>query len=116
MEQSESFDVPALKAHLLEKLAADAHVYPLHIEQQFPRILAKIVELWGSARLDDYLGQLMVSDRQGRRGFPGEVAMDLFRLSTVHGGLGFSRQTQGTGWAGIDDHELFKKEFVKGNK
>ena len=107
---AESYDVPALRAKLLESLGEqNAGVYPQHIEQSFPRILAKIAELWGKPALDAFLDSLMVSDRPGRQGFSPEIAMEIFRLSTLHGSLGLNpQQSLGTGWTGLDDAELFK--------
>ena len=115
MDDQESFDIPALRAELLTHLGAHADVYPAHIEQGFPRILAKIVALWGKPGLDDFLSSLMVSDRPGRQGFPPDVAMEIFRLSMLHGVMGFTpQQASGTGWSGIDDAELFKHGVAKG--
>lgn len=110
MPEQESYDIPALRARLLEHLGEQhADVYPQHIERDFPRILAKIVGLWGKSALDAFLDSLMVSDRPGRQGFSPEIAMEIFRLSTLHGSLGFSaHQPAGTGWTGLDDAELFK--------
>ncbi len=89
MDEQESFDIPALRAELLAHLGSHADVYPVHLEQGFPRILAKIVALWGKPSLEDFLSGLMVSDRPGRQGFPPDVAMEIFRLSMLHGTLGF---------------------------
>ena len=115
MDEQECFDIPALRAELLANLGSHADVYPAHVEQSFPRILAKIVALWGKPELEEFLSSLMVSDRPGRQGFPPDVAMEIFRLSMVHGSLGFtSKQAAGTGWSGIEDAELFKHGVVKG--
>ena len=114
MDEQQSFDIPALRAALLAYLGAHADVYPVHLEQGFPRILAKVVELWGQPALEDFLSGLMVSDRPGRQGFPPDVAMEIFRLSMVHGSLGLTpQQAAGTGWSGIEDAELFKHGVAK---
>jgi hypothetical protein len=114
MDEQESFDIPALRAELLAHLGSHADVYPVHLEQGFPRILAKIVALWGKPSLEDFLSGLMVSDRPGRQGFPPDVAMEIFRLSMLHGTLGFdTQQASGTGWSGIEDAELFKHGVAK---
>ena len=114
MDEQESFDIPALRAELLAHLGSHADVYPAHVEQSFPRILARIVALWGKPGLDDFLSSLMVSDRPGRQGFPPAVAMEIFRLSMVHGSLGLTpQQAAGTGWSGIEDAELFKHGVAK---
>jgi hypothetical protein len=117
MSEAETYDIPALKARFLELLGEHADVYPANIEQRFPRILHKIVTLWGKPELEAVFDELMVSTRPGRQGFPSEVAMELFRLSTLYGKLGLvAKRQQGTGWAGVDDAELFKREFTKGGR
>lgn len=114
MDTPESYDVEKLKEQLLALLGEEhAHLYPVQVEQMFPRILDKIVTYWGKPGLDAYLDQLMVTDRPGRQGFPGAVAMEIFRLSTVHGSLGLSRVQQGTGWSGVEDAELYRKAIKK---
>lgn len=110
----EEFDIPALRAQLMAYLGEkNADYYPTQIERQFPRILAKIVAYWGKPALDAYLDELMLPERPGRRGFPAEVAMDIFRLSTIHSTLGLTKVQQGTGWAGLEDAELYRKALKK---
>lgn len=114
MDTPENYDIEKLKAQFLALLGEEhAHLYPAQIEQMFPRILVKIVASWGKPGLDAYLGELMVTDRPGRQGFPGAVAMEIFRLSTVHGSLGLSREQKGTGWSGVEDAELYRKAIKK---
>lgn len=109
----ENFDIPALRAKLLELLGSDSRIYPVLIEQQFPRILDMVVSQWGKAGLDTYLENLMVTKRPDRKGFSHEVALEIFRLATVHGALGLSpKDSLGTAWDWIDDPELFKREFT----
>ena len=112
----QEFDIPSLRARLLAQLGSDAGAYPTHLEQKFPRILARIVALWGKAGLDAFLQELTVTQRTDRRGFPEEVAVELFRLSALHGERGLTPDhSQGTGWSWIEDAELFKREFAKGS-
>ena len=113
MGTPETYDVAQLNATLRALLGSDATFYPTQIEIKFPRILAKIVSLWGKPGLDVYLGELMVSDRPGRQGFPGDVAMEIFRLSTIHSALGLSKEHVGTGWAGIQDPDIYRKAIAK---
>ena len=109
MDDQKDFDLPALKAQLLESLGPDFAVYPVLVEQQFPHILARIAALWGKAGLDAYLAELMVTNRPGRQGFPHDVALELFRLATVHDALGLTpKDSLGTAWDWVDDPELFK--------
>ena len=114
MEAPEHYDIPALRSRLISLLGRDADCYPAHLEQQFPRILANIVELWGKSGLDSFLAELMVTTRSGRQGFPPEVLTEIFKLSNVHAALGLTPDKSiGTGWNWIEDPELFKREFGK---
>lgn len=61
--------------------------YPHALEQQFPRVFAKIMTLWDSSEIDAYFVDLMVSHRHDRQGFPEEVASDIIYLSMVHARL-----------------------------
>lgn len=113
MDQQLPDDIPVLHQKLLSLLGGDASHYPNKLEQGFPRILRKIIELWGRPELDAYFNELMVSERHDRQGFPGDVAMEIFQLSNVHAGLHLSDAASGTGWSGIQDPELFRKALNK---
>jgi hypothetical protein len=113
-QEPSTYDIPELRRTLLEQLGEHHNAYPKAIEEKHPRILAQIVALWGKPELDAYLGSLMVSDRSGRQGFSGDVALEVFRLSTLYGTLGLApKQALGVGWAGLDDAELFKRHLKK---
>lgn len=117
MDEQQDFDIPALKAKLLGYLGPDAGKYPVLVEQQFPRILERIVALWGKSGLDTFLEELMVTKRPGRQGFPHDVALEIFRLATLHGALGLTpNNSLGTAWDWVEDPELFKREFAKSQK
>jgi hypothetical protein len=116
MDQPASNDVKQLAASLHELLGKDDSRYPAQIELRYPRILEKIVSLWGKPELDAYLNELMVSDRHDRQGFPDDVAMEIFHLSTIHDAKGLSATHAGTGWAGIQDAEIYRKALVKEQK
>lgn len=96
-------DVTLIKARLLEKMGENASEYPVHIELQFPRILSRIADLWGTAELDSFLSELMLPQRQDRQGFPADVAIELFHLASVHGALGFNSKTAGSGWSSAEE-------------
>lgn len=114
MDKPETTDVKQLAASLHELLGKDDALYPIQIENRFPRILEKLVSLWNKPELDAYLNELMVSDRHDRQGFPDDVAMEIFHLSTIHAAKGLSATHAGTGWAGIQDAELYRKALGKG--
>ena len=105
-------DTSAIRAKLLEKmgeLATDN--FPEAIAQNFPHILARLADLWGSAALDAYLDGLMLDDRGGRHGFPPDVGMEIFRLISLHASLGLTRTASGFGWGAAEDPELDKKSL-----
>lgn len=58
-------------------------LYPHKLEQQFPRIVEKIVEIWETPQIDAFLTDLLVSGRPGRQGFPPDVAKEIYYLSQI---------------------------------
>lgn len=72
-----------MKAELLQLVQGQERFYPHRLEQQFPRIVHKIIELWDTAYIDAYLNDLMISSRPGRQGFPPAMAQEIFLLSQV---------------------------------
>ena len=46
----------------------------------FPHIVVRIRELWGTHELDNYLNDLLFAGRLDRQGFPREVASTIFKL------------------------------------
>lgn len=73
-----------MDARLLKILNNREQNYPHSLAQQFPRILAKILQLWDSPEIDAYFNDLLVTKRSDRQGFPSEVASDIMYLSMVH--------------------------------
>jgi hypothetical protein len=69
---------------LLKILGGETRYYPAKLEQAYPRILNNILVFWGTKEMPDYFTQLMVTDREGRAGFPPEVATEIMRLSLIH--------------------------------
>lgn len=110
MADQDSIDVAQLRERFLDLLGMEYKAYPVQLEQRFPRILANIVALWGTPDLDRYLSGLIVSDRPDRQGFPPDVAVELFHLSSLNDSLaGGKKAASGTGWATLDDGDLYKK-------
>ncbi len=100
MGEQEMYDIPALRAKMLVHLGERAKDYPEALEKRFPRILAKLVEVWGKPAADTYLDSLMVSDRPSRQGFPLEVASEILRLSMIHSTLQVQKPVAPKGGAG----------------
>lgn len=70
---------------ILKLLNGDVSLYPHGIENNYPRVLEKIHQLWGTPELDPYLNDLIMDSRGGQRqGFPPEVASEILRLSSLH--------------------------------
>lgn len=69
---------------LLRILGGEMKFYPYALESKYPRIFAKIMMLWDKPGMSDYFMQLMVTEREGRAGFPPDVAAEIMRLSLVH--------------------------------
>jgi len=113
-ETNYSESVPLIRARLLKKMGENAGEYPSHVEQRFPRILARIAELWGSPELDAYLEELILPDRPGRQGFPHEVGLELFRLAALHDALRLAPKPSASGWASIDEVSWQKDEDKEG--
>ena len=115
MDAKDSLDIPYLREKMLSFLGDKADAYPRQIEQHFPRILAKLVDLWGKPAASAYLDGLMFADdRANRQGFPSDVASELLRLSMIHDALQSQKKpsSQG-GWSddglGTDVEGLFTR-------
>ncbi len=110
MENQVDYDIPAIRAKLLEKMREHAALYPTQVEREFPRILAKIADLWGTAELDAYFETLMLPPRFDRQGFPAQVASELLRLTTLHDRFGLAPKTGGLGWGVVEQGALKKAD------
>lgn len=78
----------AMNEQLLQTLGGKEYLYPKNLEEQFPRVLNRILELWNKKEIDMYFKELMFDNRgSNRRGFPHEVASEIFTLSLVHARL-----------------------------
>jgi ankyrin repeat protein len=69
---------------LIRILGGTTEHYPYALENKYPRILETIMSLWDEDEIDSYFMELMVSDREGRGGFPPDVAANIMRLSLLH--------------------------------
>jgi hypothetical protein len=76
-----------MNEELLQLLQGNEDHYPHALEEQFPRILNKIIIMWGSPELDQYFSELLMDSRGGtRQGFPPNIASEIFNLSMAHSG------------------------------
>lgn len=71
-----------MNPRLLNLLDGNEQLYPSMLEEKFPRVFSKLLELWQTPHIDVYLQDLMVDKRGGdRAGFPPEAAAEIIRLS-----------------------------------
>jgi tankyrase len=54
--------------------------YPIHLEKSYDRILTRIDQLWDTPEVHDYLSDLVIDKRGGRKGFPKQVLNDILML------------------------------------
>lgn len=66
-----------------------------HLEQKFPRIAMRLVEIWESEVCRDYLHSLLMDDRGDRQGFPSDVMDELLMLDSIHWSNNLNDASQG---------------------
>ena len=54
------------------------------LEQQFPHIAQKLVSVWRSEACALYLNNLLVTERNTRKGFPADVVEDFLMLYAIN--------------------------------
>ena len=69
---------------MLELLGEHTDKYPKHLEQSYPHVFLKVVELWGTADMRSYFDELIMSNRPNRMGFPAEAVTEIWALSKVY--------------------------------
>ena len=70
---------------LLQLLDGAEDKYPHTLEQKFPHVFKKIMELWGLSEINQYFIDLMLHSRaEQREGFPLEAAKEILDLSLIH--------------------------------
>jgi hypothetical protein len=54
------------------------------VREQYPRIGEKILQLWGSTELNEYLDSVLFDERGSRHGFPLTIVSALMRIHENH--------------------------------
>ncbi len=98
---------------LLHMLNGRKDIYPKNLEQQYLRVLNRIIELWNSPEIDDYFTDLLVDRRGGRQGFPPEVASELFTLNQFHAKLRSQEQLTAIADPWGDEEDLKNTAIVQ---
>ena len=60
------------------------HLYPHKTDEQFPHIVEKIANLWGTVGMPRYFNELLFNDRGSRQGFPPEIMAEIFSVSNYY--------------------------------
>ncbi|MFZ1546628.1 MAG: hypothetical protein WAT12_05945 [Candidatus Nitrotoga sp.] len=70
---------------LLQLLDGAEDKYPHTLEQKFPHVFTKIMELWGLPAINQYFIDLMLHTRAvPREGFPPDAAKEILDLSQIN--------------------------------
>jgi ankyrin repeat protein len=96
-----------MNENLLKLLGNNEALYPHELDKQFPRIMHRIMDLWGKPDIETYFTELMLDRKdsaQIRQGFPTEVVAELYRLSQEHDRIMRKNATEEDNpWAHVDD-------------
>jgi hypothetical protein len=92
-----------MNERLLKILDGNTEFYPRFLEDRFPRVFNKIVELCETKLIEAYLLDLMVDKRGGtRQGFPPEAATEIVRLGRYFSSLE-ARKNEKDVWQNIPE-------------
>lgn len=100
-----------MSERILQLLNGDETRYPRALEQQFPRVLGRILELWDTPDLDAYFSELMVDTRgETRQGFPPAVASEIFALHNVYTSRQAHTDTEANVWSDVPEMKRLELE------
>lgn len=102
---AQTHDPAAIRAALLARLGEQRAAYPDRTVALFPHIASRLAELWGTPDGEHYLHDLLVCDRSDRKGFPEDVAVEIFRLSVLHS-ISVAGESRSVGWADPTEVQL----------
>ncbi len=64
----------------LKQLNNDIKLYPSKLEQEYPHIFEKLINLWESSQLKPYLDGIIFDERGDRCGFSDQIGNELWKL------------------------------------
>lgn len=105
-----------MDTRLFKLLNRNESLYPYTLEEKFPRVFNKLLELWETEHIDVFLHDLMMDSRAGnRQGFPPETAMEIIRLGNYLDALR-NKKKEGDAWDSVPQYkrnelEQFGYEF-----
>ena len=92
-----------MNERLFKLLDGNSEFYPRFLEEKFPRVFNKILELCETKLIEAYLLDLMVDKRGGtRQGFPPEAATEIVRLGRYFSTLEARKNAQDI-WQNISE-------------
>jgi uncharacterized protein len=95
---------------LLKILDGNTEFYPYVLEERFPRVFNKVLELCETKLIDAYLLDLMVDNSGGtRQGFPPEAAAEIIRLGKYFSTLEARKNRQNV-WNNIPELKRIEAE------
>jgi hypothetical protein len=76
------------KEMIMEILDCLPDMYPKTLENRFPHVLSKIIELWNSPHCEAYFTDLLLPNGRGggrlnRDGFPDDAWQEIFQLNEL---------------------------------
>jgi len=99
-----------MNERLLDILGGITEIYPYTIEERFPRVFNKIIELSETKLIEAYLLDLMVDNSGGtRQGFPPEVATEIIRLGKYFSSMEARKHKQDA-WNNIPELKRLEAE------
>jgi hypothetical protein len=90
---------------LLSQLGGNEAIYPHAMEEQFPRVFNKLVDLFHTPQIHGFLNGLLIDNRsESRAGFPADVATEIFHLSNFLASSSLAGETD-SALAEIPEHK-----------
>lgn len=71
-------------AEVQQKMLDERATYMSIILREYPRIHAMIMAGWGTRELHESFVRMLVTDSEGRKGFPGHVGSALLKIHIIH--------------------------------
>ena len=95
--------VNSMNEKMLKLLQGEDQSYPHALEEKYPHVMNKIIELWDMPQMEEYILDLIVDKRGGRQGFPKDVAAEIYCLSQVYDRTRAKPENNdGNPWANVD--------------
>lgn len=67
-----------------QRMIDEQSTYMSIIEREYPRIHTMIVAGWGTRHLHEAFVRMLVTDTEGRKGFPGPAGEAMVKLHMIH--------------------------------